>query len=76
MMILFAAILAASLTSAIKSVDAEEDSEYIMHIQIEVRNAQDQLVSVTESIIGNHIYHEISDRVFDSTRPNSGLETA
>jgi len=65
-MILFAAILTASLTSAIKSAEAEGDSEYIMHIQIEVRNAQDQLVSVTESIIGNHIYHEISDRVFDS----------
>ena len=64
--ILFAAILTVSITSAIKSVDAEGDSEYIMHIQVEIRNAQDQLVSVTESIIGNHIHHEISDRVFDS----------
>ena len=61
--ILFAAILAASLTSVIKSVDAEVDSEYIMHIQLEVRNAQEQLVSVTESIFGNH---ELSDHVFDS----------
>ena len=65
--ILFAAILAVSLTSAIKSVDAEADSEYIMHIQVEVRNAQGQLVSVTESIFGNHIHHEIPDHVFDST---------
>ena len=64
--ILFAAILVASLTSVIKSVDAEGDSEYIMHIQVEVRNAQDQLVSVTESIFGNHIHHEIPDHVFDS----------
>ena len=64
--ILFAAILVASLTSVIKSVDAESDSEYIMHIQVEVRNAQEQLVSVTESIIGNHTHHEISDHVFDS----------
>ena len=64
--ILFVAILAVSLTSAIKSVDAESDSEYIMHIQVEVRNAQDQLVSVTESIFGNHIHHEIPDHVFDS----------
>jgi len=64
--ILFAAILAVSLTSAIKSVDAEADSEYIMHIQVEVRNAQGQLVSVTESIFGNHIHHEIPDHVFDS----------
>ena len=61
--ILFAAILAVSLTSAIKSVDAEVDSEYIMHIQVEVRNAQGHLVSVTESIFGNH---ELSDHVFDS----------
>ena len=65
--ILFAAILAASLTSVIKSVDAEGDSEYIMHIQVEVRNAQGQLVSVTESIFGNHIHHELPDHVFDST---------
>ena len=65
--ILFAAILAVSLTSAIKSVDAEADSEYIMHIQVEVRNAQGQLVSVTESMFGNHIHHEIPDHVFDST---------
>ena len=66
MVILFAAILAVSLTSAIKSVDAEADSEYIMHIQVEVRNAQGQLVSVTESIFGNHVHHEIPDHVFDS----------
>ena len=66
MMILFAAILAVSLTSAIKSVDAEADSEYIMHIQVEVRNAQDQLISVTESKFGQHIHHEIPDHVFDS----------
>ena len=65
-MMLFAAILAVSLTSAIKPVDAERDSEYIMHIQVEVRNAQDQLVSVTESIFGNQIQHEIPDHVFDS----------
>ena len=45
--ILFAAILAVSLTSAIKSADAEGDSEYVMHVQVEIRNAQDQLISVT-----------------------------
>jgi len=66
MMILFAAILAASLTSVIKSVDAEADSEYIMHIQVEVRNAQEHLVSIIESRFGNQIPHEIPDHVFDS----------
>ena len=66
MMILFAAILVASLTSAIKSVDAEVDSEYVMHVQVEVRNAQDQLVSVTEFKFGQHVHHEIPDHVFDS----------
>jgi hypothetical protein len=58
--------LAVSLTSAIKSVDAEVDSEYVMHVQVEVRNAQDQLVSVTESKFGQHVHHEIPDHVFDS----------
>ena len=53
--ILFAIILVISVTGSIESIDAERDSEYIVHIQVEVRNAQEQLVSITESKFGKYL---------------------
>ena len=41
------------------------DSKYLLHIQVIVRNAQDQLVGVTESVHGRYIPHELTDRIFD-----------
>ena len=41
------------------------DSKYLIHLQVVVRNAQDQLVSVTESIHGRYIPHELTDQIFD-----------
>ena len=41
------------------------DSKYMLHLQVVVRNAQDQLISVTESIHGRYIPHELTDQVFD-----------
>jgi len=65
-MMLFATILVISLTSAIKPIDAERNLEYIVHIQVEVRNAQEQLISITESKFDKYIRDEIPDYVFDS----------
>ena len=42
------------------------DSKYLIHLQVVVRNAQDQLVSVTESIHGRYIPHELTDQIFDT----------
>ena len=42
------------------------DSKYMLHLQVVVRNAQDQLVSVTESIHGRYIPHELTDQIFDT----------
>ena len=42
------------------------DSKYEIHMQIIVRNAQGQLVSVSESTSGKNIPHRISDQIFDS----------
>ena len=64
--ILFAIILVISVTGSIESIDAERDSEYIVHIQVEVRNAQEQLVSITESKFGKHLTQKIPDHVLDS----------
>ena len=42
-----------------------KDSKYEIHLQIVVRNAQGQLISVTESTSGKHIPHKITDKIFD-----------
>ena len=41
------------------------DSKWIIHLQVVVRDTQDQLVSVTAVTHGSYIPHEISDYIFD-----------
>ena len=41
------------------------DSQYQIHVQVVVRNAEGQLVSVHEALQGQYIPHEITDTVFD-----------
>jgi len=41
------------------------DSKWLIHLQVVVRDSQDQLVSVTEASHGIYIPHEISDYIFD-----------
>ncbi len=41
------------------------DSKWLIHLQVVVRDAQDQLVSITEATHGSYIPHEISDYIFD-----------
>ena len=55
-----------SLIGNIESVYTESDSKYVIHIQLEIRNAEEQLISVTESKFGKHIEQEIPDHVFNS----------
>ena len=43
-----------------------KDSKFQVHLQIEVRNAQDQLVSVSSAVHGKYLPHEITDYVFDA----------
>ena len=43
----------------------DKDSKYRIHLIVEVRNAQGQLISVTENTGGNVIPHKITDHVFD-----------
>ena len=44
----------------------DKDSKYQVYLQIEVRNAQGQLVSVSSALHGKYLLHEITDYVFDS----------
>ena len=41
------------------------DSKWQIHLQVVVRDAQDQLVSITEVTHGKYIPHEITDYIFD-----------
>ena len=41
------------------------DSKWIIHLQVVVRDAQNQLVSVTTATHGSYVPHEISDYIFD-----------
>ena len=43
-----------------------KDSKYQAYLQIEVRNVQGQLISITESTHVKHIPHKITDHVFDT----------
>ena len=43
-----------------------KDSKYQVHLQVEVRNAQGQLISVSESVQGWYLLHEITDYVIDT----------
>ena len=44
---------------------SEKDSKYNVHLQVVVRNAQGQLISVLESSGGQYLPHELTDSLFD-----------
>ena len=43
----------------------DSNSKYQIHLQVELRNAQGQLISITENTGGYVIPHKITDHVFD-----------
>ena len=45
------------------------DSKYKIYVQVIIRNAQDQLVSVSETMDGGYFAHEITDYAFDHSLP-------
>jgi len=42
------------------------DSKYQVHLQVEARNAQGQLISVSGAVHGKYLLHEITDYVVDN----------
>ena len=43
----------------------QKDSEYQIYLQVEVRNTQGQLISISEDSIGRIIPHELTDHIFN-----------
>ncbi len=41
------------------------NSKYLIHLQVIVRDASGQLVSVTEGVHGSYIPHDVTDLIFD-----------
>ena len=61
--------------SALPSLRTAEDSEYQLHVQVIVRNAQGQLTAVTEGTYGAYVLHKITDNVFDEVLPKKEIVT-
>ena len=55
------------------SVEDSIDSKYMIHLQVVVRDAQGQLVSVSEAMHGMYIPHKITDIVFDEMPGKKGI---
>ena len=49
------------------SVVPVKDSKYQIHVQVISRNADGQLIGVTETTSGAYFPHQITDHVFDTT---------
>ena len=56
-------------------VEDSIDSKYMIHLQVVVRDAQGQLVSVSERMHGSYIPQEITDYVFDALMGEKGILT-
>ena len=51
------------------------DSKYQIYLQVEVRNAQEQLISISEDSIGKIIPHEITEHTFNEKLGKSEIVT-
>jgi hypothetical protein len=50
-----------------------KDSKYQIHLHVIVRNAQDQLVSVSEAQHGYYLSHKLTDQIIDEMQPGNNL---
>ena len=57
-------VLAEDITDILKPVTIK-NSEYQFHLQVTLRDANDMLISVTETTNGYYIPHNITDEAFD-----------
>ena len=47
------------------NIISTEDSKYQIYLTVVIRNAQGELISITEATRGVHIAHEITDSIFN-----------
>ena len=57
-------VLAEDITDVLKPVPIK-NSEYQFHLQAVLRDADDRLISITETTNGYYIPHEVTDEAFD-----------
>ena len=57
-------VLANHITDIFKPVPIK-NSEYQFHLQVVLRDADNRLISVTESTNGYYIQHDVTDEIFD-----------
>ena len=50
-----------------------KDSKYQIYLHVIVRNAQDQLVSVSENMHGYYLPHQLTDQIIDKMQPDDNL---
>ena len=43
------------------NLTSNKDSKYLIHLQVEVRNTQNQLISISEATQGMYIPHKVTD---------------
>ena len=72
---LLSTVFVALMAGSVQSVSADhfepdqeliKDSKYKLHVQVVVRNTDNQLISVTETTGGVYIPHKITDDAFDT----------
>ena len=55
------------------NIASSVDGKYQIHFQMIVRNTQNQLVSVSETVHGYYIPHQITDQIFDVMSGKRGI---
>ena len=72
---LLSAVFVALIACSVQSISADhfepsqeltKDSKYKLHVQVVVRNTDNQLLSVTETTGGVYVPHKITDDTFDT----------
>ncbi len=72
---LLSAVFVALIACSIQSISADDleprqestkDSKYELHVQVIVRNADNQLITVTETTGGVYVPHKITEDAFDT----------
>ena len=52
-----------------------KDSKYKLHVQVIVRNADNQVISVAEAMGGKYVPHKITDNAFDTSMGKKKIVT-
>ena len=74
-MLLLGVIFVTLIACSVQSISADDseprqestkDSKYELHVQVVVRNADNQLIMVTETTGGVYVPHKITDDAFDT----------